>query len=39
MAHSVRKSIHRYYSDQIPIEIECVKEPDHMTIGTASGIM
>jgi hypothetical protein len=39
MAEAAEKLIHKHYSKQIPVEIEVVKEPDNMTIGTASGIM
>jgi len=39
MAEAAEKLIHQHYSKQIPVEIEIVKEPDNMIIGTASGIM
>ena len=39
MAESAKNSIRKQFSDQIPIEIEVVKEPSHMTIGNASGLM
>jgi hypothetical protein len=39
MAEAAEKLIHKHYSKEIPVEIEIVKEPDAMIIGTASGIM
>ena len=39
MIEAAKHSIRQQYSDSIPIDIEMVKEPSHMTIGTASGIM
>jgi hypothetical protein len=39
MAKSAEKLIYQHYSNQIPVEIETVKEPESMTTGTASGIM
>ncbi|CAF4360295.1 unnamed protein product, partial [Adineta steineri] len=39
MAETAKNLIHKYYSKDISIEIEIVKEPDNIAIGTASGIM
>ena len=39
MAEAAEKLIHKQYSKDIPIEIQVVKEPDNMAIGTATGIM
>ena len=39
MAEAAEKLIHKQYSKEIPVEIEIVKEPDNMAIGTAAGIM
>ncbi|CAF3536467.1 unnamed protein product [Adineta steineri] len=39
MAETANNLIHKYYSKDISIEIEIVKEPDNIAIGTASGIM
>lgn len=40
IAEAAIETIRQHYSDKkISIEIERIKEPDHMTIGNASGIM
>jgi len=39
MAEAAEKLIHKHYSKEILVEIEIIKEPDGMIIGTASGIM
>ncbi len=39
MAEVAEKLIHKQYSKDIPVEIEVVKEPENMAIGTATGIM
>ncbi|CAF1007261.1 unnamed protein product [Rotaria sordida] len=39
MAEAAEKLIHKQYSKDIPIEIQVVKEPDNMAIGTATGII
>ena len=39
MAEVAEKLIHKQYSKDIPVEIEVVKEPDNMAIGSATGIM
>jgi hypothetical protein len=39
MADAAEKLIHKQYSKEIPVEIEVVKEPDNMAIGSATGIM
>lgn len=39
MAESAKNLIYQHYSKEIPIEIEVIKEPDNMTIGTANDIM
>ncbi len=39
MAEAAEKLIHKIYSKDIPVEIEVVKEPENIAIGTATGIM
>ncbi|CAF4026756.1 unnamed protein product [Rotaria sp. Silwood2] len=39
MAEAAEKLIHKRYAKDIPIEIQVVKEPDNMAIGTATGII
>jgi len=39
MAETAEKLIHKQYSQDIPVEIEVVKEPDNQAVGTATGIM
>jgi len=39
MAEVAEKLIHKQYSKDIPVEIEVIKEPENMAIGTATGIM
>jgi hypothetical protein len=39
IAKAAEELIYKHYSKETPVEIEIVKEPDNMTIGTASGIM
>jgi hypothetical protein len=39
MAEAAKKLIHKQYSKDIPVEIEVIKEPNNMAMGTATGIM
>jgi hypothetical protein len=39
MVEAAEKLIRKRYSQDIPIEIEVVKEPDNMAMGSATGIM
>lgn len=39
MAAAATNNIRKYFSTEIPIEIEVVKEPNTIATGTASGIM
>jgi hypothetical protein len=39
MAEAAKTLIQQHYSDEIPVEIDVVQEPDNIVIGTASGIM
>ena len=39
MAEAAEKSIRQQYSNEVPVQIQAIKEADNAAVGNATGIM